>query len=191
MGTSVSQRSPPTPNWRAVGAAYNSPTIPTERVAQEVWRAVASQPGENLATLLGAGVIAGCAEAVVTAASPQQAIAVMRRQLALSGETSVAGEVAQRAAVTGFQSTGDRLTAFAAQLFSEASNHLVSRDLPGFVGSSPRVPNVSAAAALRADVCRHVAGVVRSIPCPPDATASEPAWSAYVGAVVKALSGGT
>ena len=191
MGTSVSQRSPSTPNWRAVGAAYNSPNIPTERVAQEVWRAAASQPGENLATLLGAGVIAGCAQAVVTATSSQQAVAAMRRQLALSGETSIAGEIAQRAAVTGFQPTGDRLTAFAAQLFSEASNYLVSRDLPGFVGSSPRVPNVSAAATLKAEVCRRVAGVVRSVPCPPDATTSAPTWRAYVGAVVQALSGGT
>jgi hypothetical protein len=190
MGTSVSHRSPSTPNWRAVDAAYNSPIITTERLAQEIWRAAASQPGDNLATLLGAGVIASCAEAVVTAASPQQALAAMRRQFALSGEASIAGEIAQRATVTGFQSTGDRLTAFAAQLFSEASNYLVARDLPGFVGSSPRVPNVSAAAALKSEVCRHVAGVVHSLPCPPDTTASAPAWSAYVGTVVQALKGG-
>jgi hypothetical protein len=190
MGSSVNQRSSPTPNWRAASAAYTAPNIPIERIAQEVWHAAKNQPGENLPLLLRAGIIATCAETVASSNSPQQALATIRRQIALSGQASIAGDVAQRA-VAGFQPTGDRLTAFAERLFFEASNYLVSRDLPGFVGSSPRIPNVSAAARLKSEVCNHVAAIVRSLPCPPEAVSSAPAWGTYVDKVVNTLSGGT
>jgi hypothetical protein len=72
-------------------------------------------------------------------------------------------------------------------LFSEASNYLVSRDLPGFVGSNGRAQTVGQAVELKAAVRSRVEAVVEEVPRPPTGAGQE--WSAYVSAVVQRLAG--
>jgi hypothetical protein len=190
MGTSVSQRSPQTPNWQAVGVAYESPAIPVERITQELWRASISQPIGDMRELLSAPLIAACANTVVHAGSAREAVGALRRQASLSGQATIGVDLAQRAAATCYQETGPRLQSFVERLFYETTNYLVSRDLPGHIGEKSRLRNVSTAANMKAEICNRVGETVRSLRCPSEVVGSPAAWRAYVDTVVKQLAGG-
>src|SRR5688572_22979704 len=99
MGTSTNQRSPRTSNWKAVETAYTHPGTSVERTAQEIWRAAANEPDGGLVQSLSSPAIAQCLKAVLTSNSSTDAAQQIRRLLALSGQASLAGEIAQRAAV--------------------------------------------------------------------------------------------
>src|SRR4051794_40567212 len=124
MGTSVSQQSPATLNWATVRALYKADKIPVARVAQEIWRAATNQDAGNLADDLAAPVIARCFKAASESASMSAALSNARRTAALSGQASLAVDLAQRAIVNAFQAKGDRGTALVTSFFSEACNYL-------------------------------------------------------------------
>jgi hypothetical protein len=190
MGTSISQRSPSTPGWRAVATAYNSDVIPVERVAREIWRAATTQPTGNLALDLGAPLIAQCFSITINAASREDAINTVSREIALSGQASLAADIAQRAVTRSFRDGEDRALSFVQALFGEASNYLVSRDLPGYVGMGDRVRTVSEAMAFKSQVQEQIVDIVRSVP--PSAQIVErplAMWENYVNSVVNQLTG--
>jgi hypothetical protein len=152
MGTSISQRSPATPSWHAVTAAYNSDVIPIPRIVQELWRAATNQPTGNLAADLGAPIIARCFAIALNAPSREEALFSAGREVALSGQASLAADLAQRAVVLSFRPGEDRASAFVQSLFSEARSYLVSRDLSGYVGMSERLHTVSDAIAFKNEI---------------------------------------
>lgn len=156
MGTSISHRSPSTPNWSAAAVAYICPQIGVDRVVQEIWRAAINQPSGNLGVDLSAPIVSQCLQIAVHASTPHEASEETTRAIALSGQASLAADLGHRAAVSTSRSTGDRVSAFVCALFSEASDYLVSRDLPGYVGFGERLKNVSDALAFKSHVRRHV-----------------------------------
>ncbi len=188
MGTSVSQSSPSTPNWQATQATYYSPEIPIERTVRELWRAADSQVDENLARDLQAPLIAECLR--VTLASPTRTDAVrnVARTVASSDQSSLAAEIARRAAARSFAGGGSSAVAFAKAVFADAGDYLASRDLPGFVGISEKIPKVSDLVALKARIRERIGDVVEDVELPEDGSLVE-GWSDYAGRVVDTLKG--
>ena len=189
MGTSTNQRSPRTPNWKAVEVAYTHPDISIQRTAQEVWRAAANEVDGGLVSGLRSPIVAQCLEVVQTSRSSIEAAQKVRRLLALSGQASLAGEIAQRAVIIAHEIKGDRTNSFVRSLFSEASNYLVSRDLPGLVGLSARVRTVQNATALKSSIVNEVSSNVDAVPKPTGKLSNPKTWQKFVNIVVDHLSG--
>lgn len=189
MGTSVNQRSPSTPNWNAALTAYETESIPLERALQEIWRAATNQPEGNLGVDLGAPIIAECLRITEGANSREQALRDVRRTVALSGQTSLAADIAQRAVTQSFTKPQDRTTAFVESLFSEAGNYLVSRDLPGYIGRDQRTKTVSEAIGLKNALQAEIVKVVRETPRPPGSLSSPQPWRMFVNDAITRLTG--
>lgn len=188
MGTSVSQGSPSTPRWQAAQATYYSPEIPIERTVQELWRAADSQVDENLAKDLQAPLIAECLRITLSSSSRTEAVRNVARAVASSGESSLAAEIARRAAARSFSGAGSSASAFAKAVFADAGDYLASRDLPGFVGISERFPKVSDLMALKKGIRERIAEVVEAVEMPEEADVVE-GWSDYTGRIVDSLKG--
>lgn len=189
MGTSVNQRSPSTPNWNAALLAYETDVIPIERAVQEIWRAATNQPEGNLGVDLGTPVIAECLRIAERSTSREQAVLEARRAIALSGQTSLAADIAQRAVVQTFAKPQDRTSAFTESLFAEAGNYLVSRDLPGHIGPKGRANTISQAIGLKNAVQERIAAVVSETPRPTGLSSSSALWRTFVNNVVTRLTG--
>jgi hypothetical protein len=185
VGTSVNQGSPRTLNWNAAHAGYRDAEVPIARVAAEVWRAALNQEVGNLANLIAQPIVARLGDLAVRAESATDASRSTALTIAQSKQSSLATDIARRAAI---QSVGasDRLSAYSERVFTEATAYLVSRDLPGFVGSG-RARNVADSMEFKAALSNHVANVARSVerPAGPDPGA----WAKYVETVVKRLRG--
>lgn len=108
--------------------------------------------------------------------------------IALSGHASLATDLAQRALIQSFREGVDPARVFSANLFAEASDYLVSRDLPGFVGEQGRTKNVSQALEFKASIRRAVVENVGQVR-PPTISATAGAWATYVASVVELLRG--
>lgn len=189
MGTSVSQRSPSTPNWDAALIAYETDIIPLDRAVQEIWRAATNQPEGNLGVDLGSPIVAECLRIAERANSRGQAVQEARRAIALSGQTSLAADIAQRAVSQTFARPHDRTAAFAASLFAEAGNYLVSRDLPGYIGPEGRAKTVSQAIGLKSVIQERIVAVVNQTPRPSGLSSSSTLWRTFVNDVVTRLTG--
>lgn len=162
MGTSTSQGSPRNVNWGAVNAAYRSTAIPIDRVVQELWRAARSDTAANWQHLLGETSVRLCLRAALESQTPEEAIKTASHEIAKERVSSLAAEIAKRAAVKSFVQ-GDRATAFAQALFTEVTRYLVSRDLAGLVGLSSRTRTTSDTIAFKDKVLQQVAVTVREV----------------------------
>lgn len=189
MGTSVSQRSPSTPNWDAALTAYETDVIPLNRAVQEIWRAATNQPEGNLGIDLGIPIVAECLRIAESANSREQAVKEARRAIALSGQTSLAADIAQRAVTQTFARPQDRTTAFASSLFAEAGNYLVSRDLPGYIGPEGRAKTIGQALRLKGAIQERIVAVVNETPRPTGLSSSSTLWRTFVNDVVTRLTG--
>lgn len=188
MGTSVSQSSPSTPNWQAAQATYYGPEIPIERTVRELWRAADSQVEENLARDLQAPLIAECLRVTLASSTRTEAVRNVTRTVASSDQSSLAAEIARRAAARSFAGGGggSSAVAFAKAVFADAGDYLASRDLPGFVGISEKIPKVSDLMALKARIRERIGEVVEDVALPEEGTLVE-GWSDYAGRVVDTL----
>jgi hypothetical protein len=189
MGTSTSQRSPRTSNWKVVEALYTQPGVTVQRTAQEIWRAATNEPDGGMISSLSSPVIAQCLEIVQSSRSTTDAAQKVRRLLALSGQTSLAGEIAQRAAVIAREARGNTTDAFVRSLFSEASNYLISRDLPGFVGLADHIRNVQRTAEFKSLIMGQISSAVDTVPKPSGKLSSPRVWRNFVSSVIDRLTG--
>ena len=183
MGTSVNQRSAATANWAAAQAGYRS-EIPVERVVQEIWRAATNQPIGDLARLLGEPIVAQVGRIAAEGGTPAQVAWAATTEIARSKQSSLAADIAQRAALQCLSSQ-DRVQAFGERLFVEACNYLLSRDLPGFVGGNNRNKTVSDLRSFKSSVLRTTAEIVNASGSP-DLSNSQN-WRGYVERVVNRL----
>jgi hypothetical protein len=190
VGTSTSQRSPRTTPWQAVALTYRDDAFPVEQVAQQLWRAAQSDPDADWGQLLASPIVPACLDIALASNSSSAALRQATFEIVRSRQASIAADIAKRAVVRSFAEPGDRAAAFAAALFGEASNYLVSRDLSGFIGADARNRTVGEAAAFRDAVRSRVEAVVRSTPLPADASRTN-RWGAFVDAVVGRLRGAT
>lgn len=188
MGTSVSQGSPSTPNWRAAQETYYSPEVTVDRTVEELWRAADSQVDENLARDLGTPIVAECLRITLASSSRVEAVRNVARMVASSGESSLAAEIARRAAARSFSGVGSSASAFAKAVFADAGDYLASRDLPGFVGINEKIPKVSDLMALKKGIRDRIAEVVEDVEMPEDANVAD-GWTDYAGRVVETLKG--
>lgn len=186
MGTSVNQRSPSTPNWRAVEVAYSQDKIPIERAVKEIWRAATNQPVGNLAVDLAQPIIASCLRIAQQSNTSDEAVRNVRREIALSEEASLAADIAQRAVYQSFSVGGDRTDAFVRSLFGEAGNYLVSRDIPGFVGLG-RAQNVSDVIEFKNSIRREIERTIGEVGKPRGKITDADTWRLFVSNVVTHL----
>jgi hypothetical protein len=184
MGTSVNQASPRTRNWEAAQSTYKSDAFPVERVLQEVWRAATNQPEGDLAAQLAAPIVSRLRDIALQGATPVEVATAVNREIAQSRQASLGVEIARRAAV---QCLGaeNRAQAFNERVFAEASNYLVSRDLPGFVGANFRNQTVADSHQFKQSVLDAAARTAREVSAPRAATPD--AWRRYAAAVVDRL----
>ena len=125
----------------------------------------------------------------MSASSREEAAQTARREVALSGQASLAADIAQRAVAQSFRGGEDRASVFVQSLFAEAGNYLVSRDLPGYVGANGRAQTVSESIAFKSEIREHIAGTVRTIPRSVDVANQPSVWKDYVSSVVNSLAG--
>lgn len=135
VGTLKSQGSPSTPPWAAVHAAYQNDSFTAEWVARLVWRANRENSATDFARLLGTSPILKCLLAARQTNSPIAAIEAVTEVVANTRTVTLASDISKRAAIRMFE-TKDRTQGFVVALFEEATNYLVSRDLPSLVGKS-------------------------------------------------------
>jgi hypothetical protein len=185
VGTSKSQPSPRTPNWKAAQLAYADPAVTIDRAVQEIWRAATNQPSGDLTQLLREPAIAECVAIAADAPNRESAVDAVSRHIASLGKASLGLVMAQRAVAQSY-GKADSVAAFASSLFGEAGNYLISRDLPGFVGPEGRAKTTSQAIALKAQLRERVAERASEIK-PPRRAALVDGWSDYVTRVVEHL----
>ena len=190
MGTSISQHSPNTINWHAVATTYMNEEIPTKRVVQEIWRAAINQPSGDLKSALASPIIAQSLGIILEAKSSVEAYHTISRMIALKGPSTLATDMAKRAAVNSFSKPGDRRLNFSESLFSEAVNYLISRDLSGYVGRGNRINNVSDAIKFKKIIRQQVEEIVSRHEVPAGVEREYNSWKIYVESVVAALVGG-
>jgi len=184
MGTSISQRSPDTPNWRLAQNAYTDPDMPVSDALREIWRAASNENETNLMSHLARPEIASFAELAVLASSPSEAFEQVSTFVSDRKVASVAADIAKRAVVQSAGTDNPR-EFFFQRLFAEATNYLVSRDLPGYVKVGGKFGNVSEARQFTQEMMNTAADAVRHTPTP--VIMQDDDWSRYVRAVVSTI----
>ena len=185
MGTSVNQSSPRTLNWNAVQAGYRDKDVPIARLLTEIWRAASNQPSGNISELLARPVIASIGQLVAEAKTSEDLARKSAYVIAHSKESSLASDIARRAAIQSVVAPNP-IGSFAERVFAEATAYLVSRDLPGFVGTG-RAKNVADSLELKSAIVNRASEVARSVPVPKSLNAES--WSHHVVTVLTTLSG--
>ncbi len=162
MGTSVNQRSPETPNWRIVQRAYEDPKIPLERVLQEIWRASTNQPEGDLVGQLTRPIIAQIGEIGASKASPAEVARAVSELVSREKASCLGADIARRAAI---QCAGkeDASSAFVVRVIAEATNYLVSRDIPGHISPGKRLATVSDAREFSARLINEAVAQASSV----------------------------
>ncbi len=185
MGTSISQPSPETPNWRAVQAMYRA-DFPIERVAHEVWRAAANDPEAGWMVALSSPAVEVCRNLASTERDASRAVADATQLIALEHESSFAVEIAKLALAS---SAGEAqgLLRFTRELFEMATEYLVARDLSGFIGPRYRNHTINEATQFRLQVRQEVGNrvdlIARALP-----RLAVRSWPRTVEAIVGGLS---
>ncbi|MFV1882976.1 MAG: hypothetical protein ACMZ7B_00595 [Balneola sp.] len=138
MGTSISHGSPRTPKWKPLHTCYENPNIPEHKVLNEVWRA-ADNPAEDMrwSDELKSEVIFSCLNTINSSDEISKAIKGFSQIILESKNNSIASELAKRSIPAAFN-TEKPQTEWAARLFSEITNYIISRDTSGFVGENYR-----------------------------------------------------
>lgn len=187
MGTSVSQSSPRNIKWDAVRASYKDDDIPINRVLSLIWRAATNQPEGDWEKLLKQPIVSDLRDIAIQRATDVEIATDTSRKIAQSKQASLVADIAQRAAVQS-ASSKERALSYSERVFVEASNYLISRDLPGYVGAGGRNLTVSDSLKFKAAILDAAAQVVREVGGPSSSSAR--AWGSYVSAVVKRLKTG-
>lgn len=189
MGTSISHRSPNTPNWHAAVSTYRSEAFGADRVIQEIWRAATNQPSGDLGVDLTSPIVGRCLGIALHATSAEQAYNDSSRMIALSGVSNLATDIAKRAVVGSFLKTESRASNFVSSLFVESVNYLISRDLPSYVGTGERIRNASSTLDFKKTIKDEVENIVRRIALPSGIESNPHTWRAFVDTVILSLAG--
>lgn len=188
MGTSTSQPSPDTRNWRLARSVLGSQTASPERQSAEIWRAAVSDRGERLLNALASPLLAKAAQIAQAGLDPAKAIDAFDHLLQRAHAAGLSLEVG-RVALGRATAVSSGSTGFAGELFAETASYYVSRDLPGYIGAEGRVTSSGEAIALKNRIRTIARETATTIPggVPQDETA----WRGYVGQVLEKLQRGT
>ena len=154
MGTSISQHSKRTPNWRPVFKCYENDKIPEFRAINEVWRASENED-VPISFHLKSDAIYNCYEAVKYSKSIPEAIQKFNQSILRNKNNSIISEFAKRVIPLAFQSNNPS-SQWINSFFSEVTNYFVSRDTSGFVGDKYRNKNVNELIAFKKNINSRV-----------------------------------
>lgn len=159
MGTSISQPSPRTTNWKPVHAGYQNRFIPENRIINEIWRA---SENEQLPVSkdLKSEAVYNCYTAVNSSKTTEQAIQKFNTSLLENKSNSIIAEFAKRAIPAAFQSN-QPANNWASRFFAEVTNYIISRDASGFVGDNCRNKTVSELVNFKKNILDKVSAVIR------------------------------
>lgn len=158
MGTSVSQASPRNTNWSPVHAGYKSEFVPEERIISEIWRASENQD-TPISQSIASAAIYECYSAVSGSENFQEAVQKFNDYITDSKSNSIVAEFAKRAIPAAYQS-GKPADAWAARIFSEVTNYVMSRDASGFVGGGNRNKTVTEMISFKKSITNKVSEIV-------------------------------
>lgn len=182
MGTSVSQASPRNTNWSPVHAGYKNEFVPEERVISEIWRASENQE-MPISESISSKAIYECYSAVSGSQNFQEAMRKFNGYIADTKSNSIVAEFAKRAIPAAFQSQ-QPADAWAARLFSEVTNYVMSRDTSGFVGGNNRNKTVSEMIDFKKNIAAKVSEIVGS---QTGSIKSQKDWSSFVNDSINRL----
>jgi hypothetical protein len=125
-------------------------------------------------------------KAVTATKEPSEALEVATRVGMASDDVSFAIEFAKRAAVRMFEGN-DRDRTFVAALFEEATNYLVSRDLPGLTGTSALLGTAAAARERKLGIRRAVRTTTESIVSAVEVPKNHSTWKKLVSRICEGI----
>jgi hypothetical protein len=158
MGTSISQPSPRTTNWKPVHAGYQNKFIPESRIINEIWRASENEQ-LPLSKDLKSEAIFDCYAAVKSSKTFEQAIQKFNTSLIENKSSSIIAEFAKKAIPGAFQSA-QPASNWASRFFAEVTNYIISRDTSGFVGDKCRNKTVSELVNFKKNIHTTVSTVI-------------------------------
>jgi len=152
MGTSTNQRSPRNvPSWRIAQRVLGASQVPIERQTLEIWSAAVGDRGGKLSTDLCSASILDAAMVAARGMEPMNAVSQYDSVLDQRQESGVVYDMARHALVRA-AARKEGAEGFARELFVEVANYYVSRDMPSIVAAPGRVPNMTAAIAIKEEV---------------------------------------
>lgn len=184
MGTSRNDPSPRVPVWLPALAMLAREAVPQERQAVEVWRAAVADRSGRLAVELGSPLVARACELASRSTSVPESLQTFDADVARSRSVGLYVDMTRRA-LARTAARGGGATEFGSELFAEAGNYFVARDLPSFVGASGRLSTVGAARDLASEISRITRERVTSVGTPDHS--SEQGWRSYVDAALGVL----
>jgi hypothetical protein len=184
VGTSVNQRSPDTPPWILAQDAYTDASMPVNQALREVWRAASNETETNLMSFLVQPELTAFADLAARISTPSEAFQETSRFISDQKVASLVADIARRAVI---QSAGveNPRQQFLQRLFAEATNYLVSRDLPGHIRPGGKIETVSDARRFTQAMMDTTADAVRRTPEPP--VIARDTWPTYVRSVVQTI----
>lgn len=182
MGTSVSQPSERSTNWRRVLICYENNKIPQERLVNEIWRASENE-SIPISNMLKTDAIFSCYEAVKTSKNYSEALTKFNQKIIELKGNSIIAEFAKRVIPIAFQAKNPS-EQWTKSLFSEITNYVVSRDAPGFVGEGNRNQSVQDLIEFKKGVSNHINQIIIT---KPKQFSSKKGWNSFVDESISKL----
>lgn len=161
MGTSKSYASPNTARWNAVKTSYKNSSIPTERIASEVWRAATSE-NNNLENMLSADIIYRCNQIVENNSNAIDAFKAFSQEIINSKQSSLITEFAKRAIVKSFN-VENAVQTWRGNFISEITDYFVSRDASGYFGSEYRNKSIGDISVMRNEIKNTISDRIKNV----------------------------
>ena len=158
MGTSVSQGSPRTSNWKPVLACYTNDKFSRERIINEVWRA-SEKEAIPISSMMKSDVIFECYNVISNSKNYREALQKFNDIILNSKQNTIVAELAKRVIPTAFQSEKPSQQ-WKKSFFTELTNYVVSRDASGFVGEKNRNKSVTDLIAFKKSISQKVNDIV-------------------------------
>jgi predicted Zn-dependent protease len=153
----------------------------------ELWRAAGSDRHAELIATFGDPVLVEAANIAGRANKPTRAAETFDNALDRDAKSGVLFDCARRALVRAVANDAGA-AGFGSELFVEAANYYVSRDLPSFVGQAGRVPSASAALELKNDIREYTREAVRAVASSlKSGKVATDQWNAFIEDALNAL----
>jgi hypothetical protein len=182
MGTSISQHSPRTTNWKPVHAGYQNKFIPESRIINEIWRATENEQ-KPVSNDLKSDAIFDCYSAVKGSKNFEQAIQKFNNSLLENKNNSIIAEFAKRVIPSSFESQNPANN-WASNFFAEITNYIISRDTSGFVGDKCRNKTVNELIEFKKNIYRQVSSIIKE---EVGAIKNKNDWSSFVDKSINKL----
>ncbi|MEO8665938.1 MAG: hypothetical protein ABI462_10610 [Ignavibacteria bacterium] len=158
MGTSVSQGSPKTSNWKPVFACYENDKFSKERVINEIWRA-SEKEATPISVMMKTDAIYECYNAISNSQNYREALQKFNDVILNTKQNSIVAEFARRVIPIAFQSEKP-IQQWKNSFFTELTNYVVSRDTSGFVGENYRIKSVTDLIAFKRSIATKVNEII-------------------------------